>query len=69
MFPHHTDNSAVWDLKIETQIYSLFLQAYASVFIDMIKDTINSCRDWPIMLIFYPLCYAAVLTILAYYAQ
>ena len=25
--------------------------------------------DWPIMLIFYPLCYAAVLKILAYYAQ
>ena len=26
-------------------------------------------RDWPIMLIFYLLCYAAVLKILTYYAQ
>ena len=26
-------------------------------------------RDWPIMLIFYLLCYAAVLKILTYYAH
>ena len=26
-------------------------------------------RDRPVMLIFYPLCYAAVLKILTYYAQ
>ena len=30
----------------------------------------NICRDWrPIMLIFYQLCYAAMLKFLTYYAQ
>ena len=39
---------------------------------DLPGDLICECeraRDWPIMLIFYLLCYAAVLKILTYYAQ
>ena len=32
-------------------------------------DFLHGCRDRPIMLIFYLLCYAAVLKFLTYYAQ